>query len=694
MKNIKNKKNKLKFKIPALKKNSSKSLNKVADTPRNSKKEKIVSLKLKLIMVCILFAIIPLLVVNIISSSTSKKALRNTSQQLTSELVKQVASNINAFIDGVDKNVTQFAVVDLIQGSLITSYSSDDILTKLNATREITQKLFYLETMDKNISDTAVILNGKSLLGDIATVPNEDLFTATSLEIGDTSLWVKGLGTTPNKVFYLKNVNTLSKNNSCLILIDVNLESVINTINTIELLENSHLYITDSTGNMIYNKDSSKQTVDEAVWQVVNTDTEFGTAMTNGTLITYSALPNGWKIIAQIPERSLTSQLDASSIMVWLLILVTGLLAVFVGLIVARGFSNPIIKLMNLMKLAEVGDLTVQMETKGNDEVTRLCISFNHMITNIRTLLKDTKGVIVDTLDNSKILRSSTEQSVETFDQLAISIGDIAQGTTHQAEDAQQGAATMTTLSNSIQNVMQKTNTIFKNNQGASEMIQAATTSMEVLNTTMDSSIKISHEIQTSILELSTLTKSIEDIMKLVDNISEQTNLLALNASIEAARAGEVGKGFAVVAHEVRNLAEQSKSSTVSVRKTLDTIEAKTKETTGLVKKSNDIFSDQADAVRKSYDAFSQIIDTLKNMGVELAHVNTEVQDMTALKDEMSGKIDNIATVTEESAASTEEVSALSEEQKFVIEKLYDLSNKLTSTMETLNHSIQTFKVE
>ena len=61
-----------------------------------------------------------------------------------------------------------------------------------------------------------------------------------------------------------------------------------------------------------------------------------------------------------------------------------------------------------------------------------------------------------------------------------------------------------------------------------------------------------------SMVQISTDSKRIGEMVGLIDGIAFQTNLLALNAAVEAARAGEQGRGFAVVAGEVRNLAQRS----------------------------------------------------------------------------------------------------------------------------------------
>ncbi len=72
--------------------------------------------------------------------------------------------------------------------------------------------------------------------------------------------------------------------------------------------------------------------------------------------------------------------------------------------------------------------------------------------------------------------------------------------------------------------------------------------------------------------QLSSVVKSIESVLGIIDGIASQTNLLALNATIEAARAGDAGKGFAVVASEVRKLANDTKQTLSDTRRAIDQV--------------------------------------------------------------------------------------------------------------------------
>lgn len=70
----------------------------------------------------------------------------------------------------------------------------------------------------------------------------------------------------------------------------------------------------------------------------------------------------------------------------------------------------------------------------------------------------------------------------------------------------------------------------------------------------------------TSVDQMASTAKRIEQMLSLIEDIAEQTNLLSLNATIEAARAGSAGKGFAVVASEVKNLAGKTAGATSEIR--------------------------------------------------------------------------------------------------------------------------------
>ena len=659
-----------------------------------TKKEKFVSIKSSIISICICFAIIPLLIVNIFSAKVSKDALKDTTQQLSKEVIKQISENINVFTHQVELGITDFVVANTVPTDYFNKYNSEDVVDRLEASRNISSQISTVFSLNSAVTNIWVVpSNGKIISGgEYTTNKTESIELIRDYDIDLKPTWIVGLGDLTDSIFIARKASTRDSLKDCVVM-EVDLTQMVSAIEQVNLLSGSSIIITDGNKKNIYSKPAQQVEISDKIWATIEEGEENGSIIVDNQLVTYYTMSNGWKMIVQIPESSLTERIQLASLLTWILVLVVAILAIVVGTRIAKKLSNPIVELMKLMKKAEEGDLTIQASDKGHNEVTLLCKSFNHMMANIHNLLEETKEVIASTLKNSQILSESTYETVEGFAQLTNSVGEIAEGANHQASDTQEGVVAMANLGDSIQMVSEKTQNIYKNTQGAKEMLHEASDTMSLLNTTMASSISITKEMNVSVGELNELNKGIEKMMKFLDGISEQTNLLALNASIEAARAGEVGKGFAVVAEEVRKLAEQSKSSTITIGKTLQEIENKTLNTTELVGKANEIFNKQNQAVDKTSVIFKEMISILQHMDEELSHINNQVGDMNRLRSETTNKISNIAAVIEESTAATEEVSAFSEEQKVVIQNLSVLSQNLVESMKRLEGSVENFKL-
>ena len=239
----------------------------------------------------------------------------------------------------------------------------------------------------------------------------------------------------------------------------------------------------------------------------------------------------------------------------WLLMIV----AVGAGALMAIGlslFGRRLVRRINLLDeaLAGVaqGDLTVNVDARGNDEVA-------HMAAGVNALTERLRGVFSSINATSGRLRGSAA----SLEEVAERVGRSASETSEQAEVV---ARTADEVSQNVQAVAaggeEMGSSIGEIARNANEAARVATGAVQSVESTTGTMNKLGES-----------SREIGDVIRLITSIAEQTNLLALNATIEAARAGDAGKGFAVVADEVKQLAQETARATEDISKRVETIQ-------------------------------------------------------------------------------------------------------------------------
>lgn len=176
--------------------------------------------------------------------------------------------------------------------------------------------------------------------------------------------------------------------------------------------------------------------------------------------------------------------------------------------------------------------------------------------------------------------------------------------------------------------------------------------------------------IAQTIIQLSQLTRRIDEIITSVSEIATQSNLLALNASIEAARAGAHGRGFAVVADEVRSLSQQSTSAARQVRAILSEIQHAMKETieatqvgtqgvdagVTMTQEADQVMQHLARNVSESYQSVKSIYEVIRQ----------QMEDL----EQIAISMERIERITQQNLTSTRMVETVSHNLKHLSSEL------------------------
>jgi hypothetical protein len=217
----------------------------------------------------------------------------------------------------------------------------------------------------------------------------------------------------------------------------------------------------------------------------------------------------------------------------------------------------------------------------------------------------------------------------------------LAESSTHVADGASQQAAALEETAASLQEMTSLTTRSAENARSTQSLVQQCRAAAEA-------GVGDIRAMKAAMNEIEQSSKSIEKIIRTIDEIAFQTNLLALNAAVEAARAGEAGLGFAVVADEVRALAQRSAGA---AKETATQIEGAIARTTRGVKIN--------ERVATSLD---QIVERIRQVDTFTAETASAAQEQSQGIQQLNATTISMDTVTQETAAGAQQTAASAQE--------------------------------
>jgi len=487
---------------------------------------------------------------------------------------------------------------------------------------------------------------------------------------------------------------------------DILLDTMTDMAKNINLRGQGHAFILDGQGNIIAHQDKdllgkNVMTADklkdlqDTFKEILANQNGFVTYNYNDeSLITfYRKIPStGWTLGIAVPTSAVYQPLRALKIIFAGVTLVIIILSVFVTSFLSRKMTGPLTELTAHAKRVASGDLTVQANIKGEDELAELGQAFNTMNNQLRDLIKKitiSGQEVATTADDMKI---AAQQTGVVSEQIANAVSDIAKGASEQLVSIQRELSIVEEMSGAVKNVADDYENSAQLVLGMQNALTASNKAIAEQAGLMTESKRAAGNVGKTIAELAEKSEKIGQFVEVITGIAGQTNLLALNAAIEAARAGEQGRGFAVVADEVRKLAEQSGESAQQITKLVNEIQATMQQAVKEMDNTAVVVSNQERSVDEAKGHFGKINDAVEKIVDQIKRVQKESDSTTRKAKEVQTVSSNIAEVATGSAATTEEVAASVEEQSASIQRIAHEADRLLTVAQQLKKDIAVFK--
>lgn len=338
-------------------------------------------------------------------------------------------------------------------------------------------------------------------------------------------------------------------------------------------------------------------------------------------------------------------------------------LAVLVSLYMIRSFQRPIVRMKRAMGLIGEGDLRHRIGSKSYDELGQLSRGFDKMMDNVSAMLVRMRA-IGDELNgrSSGFSRFAKTTSSASSDVLK-AIGEIAQGADQQAALVERSASLVSELGGQIEAIARSADEMKRLSEQTGEYADQGAAKVTELQEAAETADRMLRQADLAVETFVTDAAHITKIVQAITEIASQTNVLSLNASIEAARAGQHGKGFLVIADEVRQLAEQTKTSAQSIAGIVGSLQRQMSEVRSQMAAAGTAARTQSGKVGDTLESFRTIQHSIAGLSGQTELIHAMVVKGEEASVSLIGTIQHVAAIAEETAAGVQEVNSASTEQ-------------------------------
>ncbi len=367
-----------------------------------------------------------------------------------------------------------------------------------------------------------------------------------------------------------------------------------------------------------------------------------------------------WVIISEIDEL----EAFAPIIGIGWRILVTGIALVLfawgAGFLSSRIITRPITAASNALVRIADGDLTVEIQGNGENEIGKMMAAMSAMVVNLREMVKVVSEAALKTSQSISEISSAVEEQSAVITEQSSSVAEISSTLEEFSVSSSQIADHSTSVADITGQTLEKTR------EGA--------LAVETVRTQMGDIHQDNENNINSILDLGKRSEEITKIMDIINNIADQTKLIAFNAALEASSAGEAGKRFGVVANEIRRLADNVMESTGEIEKKIQEIQAAVNNLVISSENSTKGIEGSLDYAVQATQYIEAIVEGVDANANAARQISISAQQQKTASEQVVTAVREIAVGAGQTSISMEQISAIGKE---LAEKSDSLKNQV-----------------